>query len=304
VLAPLAAPPAAAETALRSALMSSANAGGGWGYYAGKASRIEPTAWALAALGAPGAEHPFDLAPHAAFLQRAQQSSGWLADVAGSPVNVGFNALAAILWFARPGLASDAARRALLAALVSTKGIQVKAVDPGGQDNSLQGWPWIDATFSWVEPTAWGLLALKHARRAGATSAEANARIEEAERLLINRTCRTGGWNFGNAVMMAQDLRAYVPTTALGLVALQDRAGEDAVRRSLDFLEAHWRDEISASSLGLSLLALDAFGRRTSEVDAALRAHVDTALSFGNLHGDAIALAALAGRGPHNVLHL
>ncbi len=35
---------------MRRALLSAANADGGWGYYPGKASRLEPTCWALLAL--------------------------------------------------------------------------------------------------------------------------------------------------------------------------------------------------------------------------------------------------------------
>jgi hypothetical protein len=292
-------PPVAA---LAHALAAAANPSGGWGYYARKASRIEPTAWALLALGQTGANVP--LAPHTRFLTAAQQADGWLVEDPQWPVNVGFNALVAFAWFARPALATDAARGRLLAALLASKGIQVATVDPNGQDNSLQGWPWIDTTFSWVEPTAWGLVALKRARRAGVTSAASDARIAEAERLLINRVCRDGGWNFGNATALSQDLRAYVPTTAVGLLALQDRRGEDAVTRSLAFLEAHWPDEPSATSHGLTLICLDVYGRPTAGVEARLGRHVEGALSFGNLCGEAVALAALSGQGEANAFRL
>ena len=37
-------------TALRTFLLAGRNADGGWGYYPGKASRLEPTCWALLAL--------------------------------------------------------------------------------------------------------------------------------------------------------------------------------------------------------------------------------------------------------------
>jgi hypothetical protein len=122
--------------------------------------------------------------------------------------------------------------------------------------------------FSWVEPTSWGAIALKTARRAGMTSADADARIAEAERLLIDRACRAGGWNFGNATVMNQDLRPYVPTTALTLLALQDRRDDAAVKRGLAFLEEHWQDEIAAASTGLSLICLDVFGRPVDRLEA------------------------------------
>ena len=291
-------PTSVATTALRTALARSSNSPGGWGYYAGKASRIEPTAWGLLALSAAGDLGP--AATHAAFLQRLQQPSGWLVEGANQPVNIGFNALTAFAWASEPTLASDGARAKLFGALVGSKGIRVKTVDPNGQDNSLQGWSWIDGTFSWVEPTAWGLLALKRARRADLNVDGAAARIDEAERLLINRMCRTGGWNFGNAAAMNQDLRAYVPTTALALLAMQDRNTENAVAKSVAFLETHWSEEVSAPAMGLSLLALAAFGRPTAAIEAQLAAHVTKAIEFGNLHGNAVALAALsAATGSH-----
>jgi hypothetical protein len=33
------------------------------------------------------------------------------------------------------------------------------------QDHAHRGWPWIETTFSWAEPTNWCLLALKKLRR-------------------------------------------------------------------------------------------------------------------------------------------
>ena len=50
-------------------LVRGRNADGGWGYFAGKASRLEPTCWALLALaGRPGA--PGDAAPLRAWPAR------------------------------------------------------------------------------------------------------------------------------------------------------------------------------------------------------------------------------------------
>jgi hypothetical protein len=281
----------AAEAALREAMLAGANASGGWGYYPGKASRLEPTCWTELALGAAAP------APSRAFLVRCQQTTGWLAEDPRWPVNIAFNGLAAFTWLSRPELATDEARRRLLAALTSSKGVTAPPLDGSTQDNSLQGWSWIDAMFSWVEPTCWGLLALKKARRAGITDASAQARIDEAERLLINRACSTGGWNYGNATMMHQDLRPYVPTTALGLLALQDRRADPVVTRSVAFLENHWSDEISAPSIGLSLICLNVYGRPVNALAARLREHVEQARSFGNLHGMAIALFALTTTG-------
>ena len=145
---------------LRQALLEARNTDGGWGYYRGKASRLEPTCWALLALGVDAAP------PGAEFLSRCQQPNGWLVEDPRWPTNIGFNAMVALTWVRHTDLASDDMRRRLIAALVSSKGIKAPP-DNSTQDNSLQGWSWIDGTFSWVEPTSLGLLALKRARRAG-----------------------------------------------------------------------------------------------------------------------------------------
>jgi hypothetical protein len=281
---------------LRQSLESGRNADGGWGYYPGKASRLEPTCWALLALGGSGfkVQGSGFSDPATKWLAGCQQQSGWLVERPGLPVNIGFNALVAFMLFHHRELATDDVRRRLLMALLASKGIAAPASDTMRQDNSLQGWSWTDATFSWVEPTCWGLLALKKARAAGVTSSEAAARIGEAERLLIDRRCQPGGWNFGNASVMGQDLRPYVPTTALGLLAMQDRRPEDAVVRGLTTLQNIWRDEISAPSLGLSLVCFNVYGQAEEEIRARLMNHAADAMTFGNQHGIALALFALS----------
>jgi hypothetical protein len=53
-----------------------------------------------------------------------------------------------------------------------------------------------------------------------------------------------------------RELHAYVPTTAVGLLALQDRRDDAAVRRSVAFLEEHATWECSCYALGLAAIAL------------------------------------------------
>ena len=288
--------------ALRSVLYAAANDTGGWGYFPRKLSRLEPTCWTLLALGAAGADRA-SLARHTDWLMRVQQTNGWLVEEPTWPVNIAFNALTAFVWFSAD-TAIDDGRRRLLDALVGSKGVQAENDPHPLQDNRLQGWPWTDGTFSWVEPTAWGLLALKKARNAGLGTPALASRIDEAERLLIDRVCQSGGWNFGNAVTMEQDLRPYVPTTALGLLALQDRPTQPSVSQSLAYLQDHWADEISAPALALSLLCLDVFGRPTAPVARRLEAHAPRAEAFGNICGEAMALFSLSARGHRHAFRL
>jgi hypothetical protein len=259
---------------------------------------------ALQTAGAPRA--PLDQA--AAWLGQCERSTGWLVENPAWPVNIAFNALAAFSLRACAGPPADTIVPRLLTVLIASKGLSAPQSPDAPQDNSLQGWPWIEATFSWVEPTCWGVLALKQARARGATATNFDAaiglRIAEAERLLADRSCRPGGWNFGNAVVMRQDLRPYVPATALALLALQDLRGADVVNRGLAALESLWPTELSAIALGLSLICLDVYDRPTTRLVAQLVEHTGKTLEFGNYHGMAVALFALSSVGQAHALKL
>ena len=278
---------AISSSGLRQTLIDAANPAGGWGYYRGKQSRIEPTGWALLALHdqVPAAE----LASHLNFLQRLTRPDGLLHESPQYPVNFAFNALAG-LTFRRLG-ALDA-HRSVLRGLIGFAGVTVSPTPVIRQDGSLHGWPWIEGTFSWVEPTSWALLALKSAAPDDRPAA-APMRIEEGERVLFDRVCRSGGWNYGNSAVFNQDLRPYVPTTALALLALQDRRNHPVVQSSLDWLHRNQTSEESGMALSLTAICLRIFGVATDAVESRLREQAARADFLGNLHVTATTLFAL-----------
>ena len=271
---------------LADALLATRNPDGGWGYARHRASRLEPTCWAL--LATP------DTDP--GVLVRWPVSGGLLIERSGGEPNVGFHALA-LLTLTALGLEHQAGNERLLRALQAFKGIPLEPFAVVRQDNSLQGWSWIPGTFSWAEPSAWSVLALKRWARRHPPDGDVAARISEGEALLFDRCCITGGWNYGNANMMGQELKAYVPTTAAGLLALQDRGDAPAVARSLAFLERSARAEPSSIALSLATLALRAFGRETRDVEDAVARQTPTTLALENTLGAAMALTALSGAG-------
>ena len=288
--------------ALRAAVLQAAAADGGWAYYPGDRSRIEPTCWALMALmPRTVAAGEAALSKGVAFLESLQDSNGWLIDPGTVEPNFGWNALAIIALrgadasgTARRGpteLGSGTARR-IVTALRDAKGIQSEGDSTAVRLNGkLQAWSWTPGTFSWVEPSAYALVALKQRRAAG--DAGLDDRIREAEAMLIDRACAGGGWNYGNPQVLAQDLRPYVPTTAVALLALHDRAGERVVMESVDWLAAHALSERSALALSWSAVCLHVFARPTAEVIDALRRQLATTDRLGNLHARAMALHAL-----------
>src|SRR5688572_12010557 len=82
---------------LRSALLAARNVDGGWGYARGRRSRIEPTCWAVLALG-----HSEGRAPEVESLRAWKRQADLLIDVPGAPPNNAFNALAALTFLQDP----------------------------------------------------------------------------------------------------------------------------------------------------------------------------------------------------------
>jgi hypothetical protein len=255
----------------------------GAGYYGHQQPRLEPTAWC--ALARPGE----DTAPCTRALRTWQRRDGHVVDPSSPQANFAWDALALIAQLG-PASGKDPALRALADAIVETKGIRLDDSSAIRQDQSIQAWPWIDGTFSWVEPTAWSLIAIKRTR---SWSPNSTARIRDGERMLIDRVCHDGGWNYGNSNAFTQDLRPYVPTTALALLALADRPNEAAVQRSIAWLEANGATEASAMGLSLAAIALHVHGRASSRILNDLATQYSRTLFLGNTHLSAMALYAL-----------
>jgi len=277
---------------LAESLLSGRNPDGGWGYFPGKASRLEPTAWASLAL-----RETIDTTGVPVLLADWPTSDGLLLERAGGAPNYGFHGLALLVMRAcriEHRLGNDV----LLDALQRVKGIALEPSTHSRQNNALQGWSWIAETFSWVEPTAWCLLSLKKwAKRPGARVDP--QRLDEAERLLIDRGCLSGGWNYGNSNMLGQELKPYVPTTAVALLALQDLRDHPVVARSLDYLEHAATSERSGGALALALLALQACGRAHEPVRTALHEQLSITMEHRNHATIALAHCALGSERTH-----
>jgi hypothetical protein len=92
-------------------------------------------------------------------------------------------------------------------------------------------------------------------------------RVATGKRMLVERRCRDGGWNYGNRRVLGADLTSYPETTALALMALDGHAGVEW-GEALDRVERMWRE--SSSPLGRAWLAaclLQYRGRRPIEAE-------------------------------------
>ena len=271
--------------ALRIALLGRRNTDGGWSYVPGKASRIEPTCWALLAIGR-SSKQPVDVD----VLLRWPRADGWFVDVPGAPVNYAFNALAALTLLTAASGAQHA--RPIAARLLDVRGMRFEQGKEIRQDNSLQAWPWIESTFSWVEPTSLSLLLVKKLR-ADLPAAAAADRINIGERMLRDRACTAGGWNYGGSNVYGQELFPYVPTTALGLLAMQDQQKDPIVVRAQAWLRKEAATEPSPQALALALVAFRAFRMSAPDLERLLAPQLSAPTDRSNAAGLAAGLYAL-----------
>ena len=228
------------------------NPDGSWGYLAGEAGRPESTVLAAAA-GAGLAQEG-----------RAAQAPAW-----------GMWLLPAVAYPTHPALCAP-----VIAALIEAH----SSLNPSDKwtDGTIVGWSWVPGTYGWVEPTAYAMISLRRA-------AAAPERVEEGRRLLLDRQCDDGGWNYGNPEMLDSPLPGDPTCTAWALMALT--AGPE-VARGLEFLEEAIRAP-STLRLALAALAAEAHGHSGLPWALPLAARLASAPPRDRIDLAAIALAAL-----------
>ena len=238
------------------------------GYHPGGPASSEPTALAAIALSAANRD--------------AARAIDWLAACQSADGSVGPTA-------PRPSESNSARSRAqpgwptgwaVLAAIIAedSKARRAEAVSPFNVSRAVQwilktagdsaetdetlrktakvGWPWVNGTYSWVEPTAIHTVALKAAGYASHT------RTQEAMAMLVERLLPSGGCNYGNTVVLGQELRPHIQPTGLAMLALAGQADSDErIERSLDYLATNLSAETTSASLAYGLIGLAAHDR-------------------------------------------
>ncbi len=202
------------------------------GYHAAGPASSEPTALAALALIALGRD---DASRNAldwlAQLQNADGSVGPTATQSTPGWPTGLVVLSAKAWKtamahgSHRNLPSSATLKfdinRAVAWILQTRGEALPRAPEMGHDTTLVGWPWVEETHSWLEPTAMQVLALK------AVGQGNHPRTREAIRLLIDRLLPDGGCNYGNTVVMDQVLRPHLQPTGLAMLALAGESNFD-----------------------------------------------------------------------------
>src|SRR6202166_4639727 len=264
-------------------LRGAQNSDGGWGFHPGASSRVEPTCWALKALLS--LDPPRDSDDHAvtrglSFLTAAQLPDGswpstseekhgcWVTSLmcwvlAGTREEQYSQALASgLTWICNDWPRDSSWWQRTLRKLSS-------GARHSRQNDSYRGWGWTPGTSSWVEPTAFALLALENQLDVQLPSPAQNRR-KLGEALLYDRMCPGGGWNCGNPEVYGVIGDPLVIPTSWALLALRAHPQRQENKDSLAWLQRVFSSLNGPGSLALAQLCLEAYNHKPPASAASL----------------------------------
>jgi uncharacterized protein (DUF362 family) len=237
-----------------------AHSGGGWGYTAGLPAHLEPTCLGILALQSMPDPFGHVLASAHDFLQGQKSTDGSYRRNRDPEAAVWPTALVLFVQATtgQPASVIDKTANRLLAIKGRLRD-DGKAAEIHDFNVRIDGWPWAEGNFSWVEPTAWACLALSKAGYAD------HPRVQQGQELLLDRAFDEGGINYGNRTVLGRRLDPIPGPTALMLLALQNRACEPRVLAAIRYLSGAALVGEDLQHLCWAKLALDCY-RDRSEV--------------------------------------
>jgi Squalene-hopene cyclase C-terminal domain len=266
----------ALRCALLAHLQKSQNADGGWPFLSGEGhnqvdSRVEPTGWALRALADSPESAQVPITRGITFLKSQQlsdgswpaiqgmSSGGWVTSLATSvlaefpsheePVYAGLQ------WLCDDYPRDSSPWQKFLKSFSSNKHVS--------HNDEFRGWGWTPRTSSWVEPTAFALMAFLSAPDLSSAAPLAKSiqnRRTMAIGLLYDRMCAGGGWNCGNPRVYGVDGDSLVLPTCWALLALRDAPEHSNRELSLSWLQKSFATIASPGSLALAQITLETYG--------------------------------------------
>jgi len=268
-------------------LESRASPEGGFLARSGEPFRSDATAWAILALSRLAPAHPL-LGPARDRLTTAQDPDGRVSMSREHEEAFWPTALSVLAWNGSQVHESHRSRGVLF--LLKTTGHHWRKGpdDPIGHDPSVPGWPWIDGTHSWIEPTALAVLALQvegHGQ---------HDRVREAIRMILDRQLPHGGWNYGNTLVFGRELHPMPESTGAALAGLAGQLEQGTVSRSLDYLQGEVDRLRTPVSLGWALLGLAAWDLWPSKGMVLVERCLANQVRYGEYDTSALGLLLLA----------
>ena len=246
-----------------SALPHFFNKDGGWGYQGGEQSFLEPTSFVVLALLSQKEKFKRLIDEGCSFIKSCRHKNGSWGIQPGDSGGTWMVAQAILaLYAARHTEEALTACQYLLTIDDGYRGIineEMKRMNIKifRLDITAHGWPYTPGTASWVEPTAYALLALC---RCGYPLV---GRPREAIRYLETRQATSGGWNYGNPWVFDKAFPPFpLPTTAalLSLKAANFPKNYQPCRRGLEYLQGAVPRLVSHRSIALTALCLAEYG--------------------------------------------
>jgi uncharacterized protein (DUF362 family) len=239
------------------------NADGGWGYAEGLPSQPEPTSLAILAL-AKQPQHRDQCLKACQFLSSLQDSRGAIRPPQAFEKSYWPTGLAIIaLHHLQPE--SPVIKKAL-GWLFSQRTVTRTMNDDIARDfeidTSLVGWSWTEDTFSWVDPTSWVVLALRH------TGYADHPRTLEGLKLLLDRAYPEGGANCGNRRIYGSRTEPVPANTCSLLLAHSGLADDEKLAASRRYLRESITRHADLENLCWTRLALDAWTSETATSEA------------------------------------
>ena len=225
---------------------------GGFRARSGEPFRSDATAWAILALSGLASGHPL-LGPGRDRLATAQDPDGRVSISREHEEVFWPTALSILAWHGSEAHETHSSRGVLFLLKTTGQHRSKNPDDPVGHDPSIPGWPWIDGTHSWIEPTALSVIALK------AAGYGKQDRIGQAILMILDRQLPHGGWNYGNTTVYGRELHPMPESTGAALAGLSGQVGPGTVARSLDYLQGEVDRLCTPISLGWGLLGLAAW---------------------------------------------
>ena len=192
----------------------------------------------------------------AKWMAELQHPEGWLGVTRESSEATWPTSYAILLWSNLQGFPDESERG--VAWLLEQKGETFTEAGIVGHDGTLEGWPWIAGTHSWLEPTAMAVMALRRSNHLH------HPRTRQGVKLIVDRVIDGGGWNYGNTSVFGKTLRPQPAPTGLALLALANlEINRDTVTACCSYLRNALQRTRSPVSLSWGLLGLTAWDQRS-----------------------------------------
>jgi hypothetical protein len=229
---------------------------GGFSLCDGGHFRPDATAWAVLALEAGQVDRKLSNSA-CRRLSGTQNSDGRITVMEGYPKAFWPTALGVFAWKKATGFEHEIDRAVQFLLKNSGKHPPKRKNASVNHDTAIKGWPWIEDTHSWVEPTALAILALR------SCGYEGHERIREAVRMILDRQLPSGGWNYGNKMVFNKELRPIPESTGIALSALASLTERSSIKLSIDYLEEEIKKLRTPLALSWAIFALSGWANRS-----------------------------------------